>query len=87
MRVYSCTIIPRICHNYIMKTIYNWIYSAICGLYAIEMIVIETVHHVIMDVAQDHTGTNILLNFLQYVNFILFLFIFVLFDMYVLLWL
>ena len=57
-------------------------------------IAIKTVHYVIMNVAQDNTGTNNILNFL-YVNFILFLFIFVLFDMllihvqcmYVLLWL
>ena len=51
-----------------MKTIYSWIYLAICGLYAIDRrIAIKTVHHVIMNVlnvAQDNTGSNNILNFL-----------------------
>ena len=48
-----------------MKTIYKWIYLAICGLYAIDRrIAIKTVQHVIMNVAQDNTGINNILNFL-----------------------
>ena len=35
-------------------------------------IVIETFHHVIINVAQDDTGTNILLNFVECDNFLLF---------------